>query len=84
MRKKVKRCECLGGPLDGKRMPAKGNVLYIDDQDDRRHFYRLCTCSMDTCDPCVPVKYATYYHYLGEKMTSRTDPTLIPHRRMFK
>lgn len=83
MRKKVNRCECLGGPLDGRDMSVRDSVICAEDSDGRRHFYRLCRCSLwDERHPDV-TKYATYYHYLGEQMTNE-GPYLVPHRRMFK
>jgi hypothetical protein len=84
MRKKVKRCECLGGPLDGRVMKVDGPVIYVEmNGDDGRHFYRLCACSLWDERRPDEMRWATYYHYLGEKMTD-TAPKLIPHRRMFK
>jgi hypothetical protein len=80
--RKVKRYECLGGPLDGRKVPARGQVIFVDDFDEQRHFYRLCTCSMEDSD-VVGLKFATYYHYLGDRLHN-AEPVLIPHRRKFK
>lgn len=84
MRKKVKRYECIGGPMDGRKIPGNGPVVFVDDTDDRRHFYRLCTVKRVQFVPEHSVQHAVFYHYLGERCDSESLPTLIPHRRMFK
>lgn len=85
MSKRVKRCECLGGPLDGRVMKVDGPVMFVEmDGDDRRHFYRLCRCSLwDEREP-EEMRWATYYHYIGDRMTNDAVPKLVPHRRMFR
>lgn len=80
--RKIDRLECLGGPLDGKKVVAGDIWLRVRWRDGRPHYYRMCCCSMKVGSG---VKYATYYHYIGDRKPRKTiTPTLVPHRKLFK
>ena len=85
----MRKFECLGGPLDGRRVRPDGpNRLPMEtfkyvDEDGRLHVYRLCHCAKWDERKPDEITHATYYHYLGGRFR-KGRPTLIPHERKFK
>jgi hypothetical protein len=78
--------ECIGGPLCGSLIhptgSGKGKYKWrdINAKDGKYHYYRLVML----CDVVRP-KSAIFFHYFGtnKKIASRSEPFLIPGKRLW-
>lgn len=80
---RVRRYECLGGPLCGKRIEDGLGTggLFCADEEGIPHFYRLIRVARNDYSAA-----AVFFHYFGSSPTRARDaaPTLVPHDRLFK
>jgi hypothetical protein len=77
---RVRKFECLGGPLCGQRR-AKADGLCYSDPDGKTHFYRLIRVAKNDFSAI-----ATFFHYFGINGTIAADahPRMTPPERLFK
>lgn len=83
------RYECIGGPMDGKRIPRMPPTIPCQaftcsltvDGVMTLHYYRLCVCSTKVNGK---QRQAKFWHYIGENPDLRRRPSLKPPRRMYK
>lgn len=83
---KNSRYECIGGPMDGKRLakPMGLACFYCMDRsrkDTNPHFYRLC---VSTAKVKGVRKKARFWHYIGTTPDAERRPTLSPPVRLFR
>lgn len=82
MKRQSKTIECLGGPLDGSRVPDSDERWFCVRSISRpreEHFYKRVKIIDFTADKSVMV-----WHYHGPDPECRGVPLLRPHRRKFK
>jgi len=74
---KIKRYECMGGPLCGRMVARTLNMqsFACKDQDGEQHYYRLIRMVNREGTGA-----AMYYHYFGTDMAKarKMFPTLLP------
>ena len=86
---KTPKYECIGGPMDGKRVPKmivtvpcqSFTCQEMVDGVARLHFYRLCVCHAKVKGQ---KKQAKFWHYIGTTPDLSRRPSLQPPRRMYK
>jgi hypothetical protein len=66
--------ECVGGPLDGRKMPAsEGGEWYQSIREGQRHYYRACFVP-------TPRGEVRFLHYVGPTKRDDLEPRIIPYR----
>jgi hypothetical protein len=80
--------ECLGGPLDGKKVPQSPDgfgAFCVPDIDSKGgavlHFYRFCVTTKRIGGR---VRTARFWHYIGTNPEGMRRPTMSPPRKMYQ